>query len=236
MKKRITVVLLALASVTSPGAAAKGAPAGGLDGLYFMTRSTGGDLETATYLFHAGTVVKNPIVSTAQDMNLQVERASHPNDVGTYSLQSGRLVLTMANGQQQEKFEPESGGCFGWDAGVFCPVEVFKPGTTLDGTFSGGASVGGGAVMSSMTITFKPDGSYQRESTGSFASKSTRSTVTGGATGSERGRYRIEGTALHLMPEGGKATVVSTFPYDDGSKGPTPRSVYFGGGMLKRLK
>ena len=198
-----------------------------------MTRSTGGDLETATYLFHAGTVVKNPIVSTVQDMNLQVERAAHPNDVGTYSLQSGQLVLTMTSGKQQEKFEPESEGCFGWDAGVFCPVNVFKPGATLDGTFSGGASVGGGAVMSNMTISFKSDGTYQRESLGSFSSTGTRSAVTGSSAGSERGKYRIEGTALHLMPEGGKETVVSTFPYDDGSKGPAPRSVYFGGGMLE---
>ena len=59
--------------------------------------------------------------------------------------------------------------------------------------------------------------------------------MTGSSAGSERGNYRIEGTALHLMPEAGKETVVSTFSYDDGSKGPARRSVYFGGGMLKRV-
>jgi hypothetical protein len=71
-------------------------------------------------------------------------------------------VFTWAAGTQKKaKFEPMDHGCFGWDAGIFCPVEVFKPGTTLDGTFEGGVSVGGGALMSSTTIAFNRDGTYQ---------------------------------------------------------------------------
>lgn len=221
-----------LKQVAAGGAAA----GGGLDGLYFMTRfwpNTG--LETATYSFHNGAVVRNPIAA-GNSLDVQAERATHPNDVGTYSLSGGQLVMTLAGTPHTAKFEKETGGCFGWDAGVFCPVKTFKPGTTLDGTFTGGASVGGGAVMSSMTITFKPDGSYQLESAASFSSKGKVSNVSGGSTGGERGTYRINGNALTLMPQGGKQQVVSTFPYDDGSKGPEPRSIYFGGGMLKRAR
>ena len=207
-----------------------------VDGLYLMTRfwpSSG--LEVAAYWFHNGAVVVNPIGS-ARTLDVAAERAIHPKAVGTFKLSAGQLVMAMADGNHQAKYEPETKGCFGWDAGIFCPVEIFRPGTTLDGTFSGGASVGGGAVMSSTTITFKADGSYQRESVGSFSSKGAIGGVSGGTTGNERGKYRVEGTALHLIPDGGKEMVVSTFPYDDDTKGPAPRSLYFSGGMLKRIK
>lgn len=210
--------------------------AGAPDGLYLMTRFwPGSGLELATYRFQAGSVVKNPI-GPAKNLDVQAERATHPNDVGTFRLEGGQLELTFTGKGQKAKFEPEDKGCFGWDAGIFCPVEIFKPGSTLEGTYEGGASVGGGTVMSSTTITFRRDGTYQRESIGSVSSKSASSTVSASSTGTEHGRYRVEGTALHLMPEGGKERVLSTFPYDDGSKGPAPRRLYFGGGMLKRLR
>ena len=90
--------------------------------------------------------------------------------------------------------------------------------------------------MSSTTITFKRDGTYDSESAVSFSSVSRKTEGSGGSTSGERGRYRIDGTALHLMPDGGKEMVVSTFPWDDGSQGAPPRSVYFGGKMMKRVK
>jgi hypothetical protein len=39
-----------------------------------------------------------------------------------------------------------------------------------------------------------------------------------------------------MMPDGGKETVVSTFPWDDHTPGPAQRRVYFGGGMMNRSK
>lgn len=121
--------------------------------------------------------------------------------------------MTFSGSDHQARFEPEDKGCFGWDAGIFCPVQMFQPGATLDGTFTGGASVGGGAVMSSTQITFKPDGTYKRESAGSFSSQGRTSAASGESVSEEHGRYRINGTALSLMPDGGKETVVSTFPW-----------------------
>ncbi|GAC1420763.1 MAG: hypothetical protein NVSMB62_15050 [Acidobacteriaceae bacterium] len=225
---------VAVAQVAAPAPPANRGGGGGPEGLYLMTRFwPGSGLEVAAYRFHAGTVVLNPIgASPAAD--LAAERAAHPNGVGSYQVQGGQLIMVFPDGRHTAKLEPESKGCFGWDAGIFCPVESFKPGATLDGAYSGGASVGGGAVMASTTITFKRDGTYQRDSVGSVSTKTRDSTVSGGSVGTEHGRYRIDGTALHLLPEGGKETVVSTFPYDDGSAGPAPRSVFFSGGMLKR--
>ena len=237
MNRRNTIILLACAGVVSLMQLAAQGVTGrvGLEGLYLMTRFwPGSELETATYSFHDGALVRNPI-ATGKSLDVQTERATHPNDVGTYSLAGGQLVMTLAGKPQTAKFEPETGGCFGWDAGTFCPVDSFKPGTTLDGVFTGGASVGGGAVISSLTIIFKPDGSYRRDSAASFSNKG-KVDASGGSIAAERGAYRIDGNALYLMPEGGKQQVVSTFPYDDGTKGAQPRSIYFGGGMLKRVK
>src|SRR5512132_4017209 len=136
------------------------AAAADLDGLYLMTRFwPGSGLEIATYGFHDGRVVINP-VGSGKTLDIAAERASHPKQVGTYKLQGGQLVVLMDGNTHQSKFEPESKGCFGWDAGIFCPVEAFKPGAALEGTFTGGASAGGGAVMSSTTITFAKDGTY----------------------------------------------------------------------------
>jgi hypothetical protein len=231
MNKITTIVWLTSAALTLTAAPA------GPDGLYLMTRfQSGGSLEVATYWFHDGAVVRNPVAS-AKSLNLQAERAAHPAAVGTYQLQAGQLTLTFASSNIKSRFEADSrGGGFGWDAGAFSPVEIFKQGATLDGTFSGGASVGGGAVMGSTNITFKGDGTYASDSVTSFSSQGRTSGASGGSVGKERGKYRIDGTALHMIPDGGKETVSITFPYDDGSDGPAPRSVYLGGGLLKRVK
>jgi len=232
VNKPISIFLLACAGATmSPivPAAAGGAP----EGLYIMTRfwSGNGSLEIAAYRFHDGTVVMNPVASP-RNADAQIERAAHPKDVGTYRLDGGQLAITLPGSNQHSKVEPSSEGCFHWNGGLFCPVKSFAPGTTLDGTFSGGASINGGA--SSTTITFKADGTYDRKSAGTISSTGAKTYVSGGATGGEHGKYRIDGTALHMTPDNGKETVASTFPYDDGSKGPAPRRMYLGGLMLKR--
>lgn len=237
----LTAPAAAPAQPHTPGAANRPAPAappatagnsGGVNGLYFMTRfwvSSG--LEIATYRFQNGTVVRNPIAS-----DLQAERATHANDVGTYQLQGGQLLVAVAGSNHTARFEPMDHGCFGWDAGIFCPAEVFKPGTTLEGTFEGGASVGGGALMASTMITFKRDGTYQCGTAVSFSSVGRTTAVAGGSTTSERGKYRIDGPALHMTPEGGQESVYSTFPWDDHTPGPAPQHVYLGGRMMNRLK
>lgn len=234
MKRTTISTLLLCAGTVLHGQEGGRAKAGSPDGLYFMTRFwVGSGLETATYLFHNGEVAINPI-APGTALNVAAERAAHPNRVGTYRLAGGQLSMTFDGAPKTAKFEVEKDGCFGWDAGSFCPVKSFQAGATLNGRFTGGASVGGGAVISNMTITFKPDGTYQRESAASFATKSKVSETSGGSTGSEHGTYRIDGNALYIKPQGGREQAVNTFPYDDGTQGPAPRSIYFGGGMLKR--
>jgi hypothetical protein len=238
MNKLTTIILLACAGISLTAARAN--PAGtssAPDGLYLMTRfQMAGGLEIRTYWFHDGTVVMNPVAS-ARTLDVQAERTTHPKAVGTYQLQGGQLTLTFPDSNIKARFEADAkGGGFGWNAGAFSPVEVFKTGATLDGAYSGGASVGGGAVMGNTTIIFKRDGTYSSESVSSFSSQGRTTAASGGSAAADRGKYRIDGTALHMMPNGGKETVFTTFPYDDGTEGPAPRSVYFGGGLLKRSK
>ncbi|GAC1432437.1 MAG: hypothetical protein NVSMB6_30420 [Burkholderiaceae bacterium] len=226
--------MVAAAQPTAKPAVPGRIASGKLDGLYFMTRFwVGSGLETAAYYFQNGVVVLNPAIG-GKNLDVAAERAVHPKGVGTYRLIGEQLTLTFDGSNKTAKFIDDKQGCFEWDTGSFCHVEIFKPGTTLNGTFTGGASVGGGALMSSTDITFKPDGSYQRGSAASFSATGRTTASSGGATSQEQGKYRIDGIALHLMPDGGKETVVTTFPYDDGTTGPAPRKIYFGGGMLSR--
>ena len=113
--------------------------------------------------------------------------------------------------------------------GNFCPVGAFDD-DTLDGTYTGGASAGFGAVSSAMTVTFRDDGTYTLSSIGAVVT----SEGSAGSTGEESGTYEIDGNLLTLTPQGGDARELTTFPYDDGSEGEQPRRLFFGGGMLKR--
>lgn len=190
------------------------------DGLYLMTRMVyGGSLETTAYRFEDGAVIRNPIAPELQK----------PKDVGTYAIDGDKMTMTFGSDASESEVESGDGGCFFWDMGNFCPVGEFED-DTLDGTFAGGASAGFGAVMSSMTVTFRPDGTYSMSSTGSV----TTSEGSAGSSGQENGTYEIDGTVLTLTPDGGEARSLTTFPYDDGSQGGYPRRMFFGGGMLKR--
>jgi hypothetical protein len=211
-----SVRVLALAWLLLPLAGCGG---GGPEGLYLMTRTAFGGLSTEAYRFDDGVVVRNPIAPDEQ----------RPEDVGSYAIDGDQMTLTFGGDPSTAELEPGDDGCFFWDMGNFCPVGAFED-DTLDGTFSGGASVGGGVVASVVTITFAPDGSYTLSTQGSVSTADT-SALSGAA---ERGSYEIDGNLLTLTPEGGTPRSLTTFPYDDGSEGAQPRRIFFGGGMLKR--
>ncbi|WP_257388619.1 copper resistance protein NlpE [Tahibacter caeni] len=221
---RIVVLTLLLLTLTACGARADGP-----HGLYLMTRYSVGTLTLEAYRFADGAVVRNPIAAVDE---IERERTQRPQDVGTYRLDGGKLVMTFDRRPLSSEYEREDGGCFGWDGGSFCPVEPFASGARIDGVYTGGASVGGGAVMSAATLTLRGDGSYALSSVGSVRTGTEAGSF--GSSAEEQGRYRIDENALTLIPSGGAEKRFSSFPYDDGSAGPAPRRIYFGGGMLKR--
>jgi len=190
------------------------------DGLYLMTRMNyGSSLETTAYRFEDGSVVRNPVSPELQD----------PANIGSYAVDGDTMSMTFGDDTSSSEVEAGDNGCFFWDMGNFCPVGEFED-DRLEGTYSGGASAGFGAVSNAMTVTFTPDGSYTLSSTGAVVT----SEGTAGSTTEERGTYQLDGSVLTLAPEGGQPRQLTTFPYDDGSQGPQPRRLFFGGGMLKR--
>jgi hypothetical protein len=218
----LTMVLLLLSAC--------GARADGPHGLYLMTRFSVGTLTLEAYRFTDGTVVRNPIAGIGE---IERERAQRPQDVGSYRLDGDNLVMSFDGKPVSSTYERGDSGCFGWDAGSFCPVTTFAADTRIDGVYAGGASVGGGAVMSASTLTLRGDGSYSLSSIGSVAT-GTAEAGTVGSSREEQGRYRFDDNVLILTTAAGAERRYSSFPYDDGSAGPAPRRIYFGGGMLKR--
>lgn len=208
------------------------------DGLYLMTRFImGSSLEIQGWYFKNGKVSGRPTGNTAQfDFNAAAK--ANPDMTGTYSISGKKMTIKWANGKSSEgDYEPGDHGCFFWDMGNFCPATPFPANTKLSGTFEGGASAGYGSVSNAHTFNFTPDGKYTSSSAASLKSdpKASGDQLYAGASGSESGTYSISGTVM-TMTGGGKTRQVLTFPYDDGSKGPTPRRIMFDHIMLKHTK
>ena len=205
-------------------------------GLYMMTRMVmGSSLELAGWYFKSGQVAENPRGDISR-FDFKAAAAAAPSRTGTYAISGKKMTMSWANGKQSTgDYEPGDHGCFYWDMGSFCPVEPFGKNQKLDGVFSGGASAGSGRVANATTLTLTGAGQYRLEQVGSVRSAPSAGTqLQAGSSGGESGTYELSGTVLTLKPAGGPPRQVLTFPYDDGSKGPQPRRVFFDGAMLKR--
>ena len=205
-------------------------------GLYMMTRMVmGSSLELAGWYFKNGQVAENPRGDLGR-FDFKAAAAAAPATTGTYAVAGKKMTMSWANGKKTTAdYEPGDHGCFYWDMGSFCPVEPFGKNQKIDGVFSGGASAGSGRVANATTLTLTSAGEYRLEQVGSVRSAPSAGTqLQAGSSGGERGTYELSGTVLTLKSAGGQARQVLTFPYDDGSKGPQPRRVFFDGAMLKR--
>ena len=227
MRRRLLALAVVLLLAAFPAIAA-----GPADALYLMTRFTGSSLAMDAYLFRKGQVARAP-ESDAESFDFVAAKAAAPDRTGSYRMQGDKLVVAWADGKTVESNYKQDNACFGWNGGIFCPVKPFEKGAKLDGKFSGGQSAGGGAVASSTTISFAPDGTYALSSTGSVA-PGGRVSGSAASSSSETGRYELSGTSLTLRSAGGAPKKVLVFPYDDGGKGPQPSRLYFGGTMLRR--
>lgn len=227
---------LALATCVALVLATTEARAADPQGLYMMTRMImGSSLELAGWLFRDGQVARDPRGDVAH-FDFKAAAAAAPAATGTFALAGRKLTMRWANGKTETgDYEPGDHGCFYWDMGSFCPVEPFGRNQKLDGVFSGGASAGSGRVANVTTLTLTSSGRYTLEQVGSVRSAPSAGTrLQGGASGGESGTYELSGTALTLRPAGGAPRQALAFPYDDGTKGPQPRRLFFDGAMLKR--
>ena len=210
--------------------------AAGPQGLYMMTRMVmGSSLELAGWYFKNGQVAENPRGDVAR-FDFKAAAAEAPGTTGTFVLSGKTMTMSWANGKKATAdYEPGDHGCFYWDMGSFCPVEPFGKNQKIDGVFSGGASAGSGRVANATTLTLSGSGQYRLEQVGSVRSGASGGTqLQAGSSGGESGTYELSGTGLVLKSASGKSRQVLAFPYDDGTKGPQPRRIFFDGAMLKR--
>lgn len=214
--------------------ASSSAWASGPDGLYLMTRFMGGMLEMKAWYFEADTFALEPRAASKPFDFDEAERLA-PGSTGRLERKGGRWTFHWKNGPSRPgRHESGSGpgGCFYWDAGLFCPVQAFRPGQVLDGAYTG--SLGSARVGSSRTYVFTPDGRYRMSSSASVVSTGPTVSMYGGATNRQEGRYRLQGHLIVLSPDQGPEVTFSAFPFEPTADASKPGRVYVGGFMLKR--
>lgn len=234
----IAALILAFPACSKSGDAAslKGrVTSSGPVGVFFMTRDwSGGPLEKAAWYFAAdGTVYQN-----LENGVTPADLAAHKGPKGTYKLTGDQLEIAWAGKPAtKSRFEPDKGGPgFAWDGGLFSPVGPITDLKIVAGKFEGGESLshGGNSVMTSHTFVFRADGTYTREGVASVKGATSRSVLTGGATGGEAGTWKADGYTIILTgANGGAAGRKMAFPWSDYDKNP-PNRLYLGGTLLKR--
>ncbi|AOS44725.1 Agenet domain protein [Lacunisphaera limnophila] len=154
---------------------------------------------------------------------------------GTYWIADGKITFAWADGSAPTvtDFKREKDDLF-WGGLGSTRVEGFTKGWRFDGEYEGGASIGGGALMSSTTLTFARDGTFRRGSVSSFKAVSDHSVVSGGATDEADGSYEFNGHTLTLVTKGGETQAFTVFAFGDRDEAGRPDYIYRDGTMMRR--
>lgn len=154
---------------------------------------------------------------------------------GTYWITGGKITFAWADGTPPSVHDFEDkGNELRWDGLGSTRVEGFRKGWRFDGEYEGGASVGGGALMSSTTITFARDGTFRRGSVSSVRLTGERTTVSGGAQSEAGGTYEFDGFTLTLRSAAGEEQKFTVFAFGDVDAAGKPAHIYRDGTMMRR--
>lgn len=152
---------------------------------------------------------------------------------GTYVVQGDKLVMAWADGRETW-VRP------GYKGTQLLPIgagatrqSAFPRGWRFDGSYEGGASVGGGAVSSSNTLNFRRDGTYTRGSVVNVSSTGRTTEVSGGTTGGSTGTYQFDEYTLTLR-ENGTEKKYTVFAYGTRDAAGRPEQIFWEGGLVKR--
>jgi hypothetical protein len=154
---------------------------------------------------------------------------------GSYWIADGKITFAWAGGGKPavHEFSTKDDDLV-WSGLQSTRVEGFRKGWRLDGEYSGGASVGGGTIASSSTITFAKDGTFRRGSVTSVNSTTQNSTVSGGGQSETRGMYEFDGHTLTLAHANGETKRFTVFAFGDKDAAGRPEHIYRDGTMMKR--
>ena len=151
------------------------------------------------------------------DVDAAQARRRAPQDWSRWERRGDRYVMTAAAGDEVD-----------WSG--FTVMKAFPPDARLDRGYYY-QNVGQGGTITRISYTFRPDGTYERHSSGSFFSQSLAGTGPGGGTvgvfsggagavlgengfavggalksSDTKGRYRLDGYALQLTDDDGTVT------------------------------
>lgn len=168
------------------------------------------------------------------DLRAFAQAPAGKND-GTYWIADGKITFAWADGRPPEVRDFENkGNELRWAGLGSTRVQGFKKGWRFDGEYEGGASVGGGALMSSTTIAFSRDGTFRRGSVSSVRMTGERTTVSGGAQSEAAGTYEFDGFTLTLKTKEGEEQKFTVFAFGDVDAAGRPQHIYRDGGMMRR--
>lgn len=154
---------------------------------------------------------------------------------GTYWVSGGKLTLAYADGAKPLVYDFENKGDeLKWGGLGATRVEGFKKGWRIAAVYEGGASIGGGAMMSSSTLVFMRDGTYAHEGVANFSNTNPQSTVSGGAQSEAAGTYEFDGFTLTLTPKGEVAQRYTVLAFGAKDAAGRPEYIYRDGTMMKR--
>lgn len=154
---------------------------------------------------------------------------------GSYWIEGNKLTLAWADGSKPTVYNDfeDKGDELRWSGLGSTRVKPFRKGWRFDGEYEGGASVGGGALMSSTSITYRSDGTFRRGSVASVSSTSNGTRVSGGSQSEASGTYEFDGHTL-TMTENGQTAKYTVFAFGDADAAGRPEYIYRDGTMMRR--
>lgn len=161
---------------------------------------------------------------------------AHKGPKGTYQAGAGMLEVKWSDGQSSKSELEIVPGGFNWDTGMYMPVEAFKSGQSIAGTYEGGSSFGGdgNSIIVSKTLSLNSDGTYAMTGISSATTTSDGTQARVGGQSDASGKWKLDGFMLELTGSDGQVTKHIAFPFDDAETPVYPDRVFVGGTMYKR--
>ncbi|MEL5996566.1 hypothetical protein [Hymenobacter segetis] len=185
-------------------------------GLFFVTKSVLGNFMTMSYYFAPdGMAYQNPVGLSAAEL-----AATPANSKGRYSVAGKTLSIAWTSYPKPEAAEMNMlGGGFSWSGGsIFSAVGPFKSPSQLVGSFEGGSSTYSpmGGVLSSRSLTFRPDGTFTGGGVVTVTSVTERSVAETGGASNQTGRWHLDGWYLTLTDAQGHTIRDVAYPIGTG--------------------
>ncbi|MBM4227234.1 MAG: hypothetical protein FJ164_05765 [Gammaproteobacteria bacterium] len=197
-----------------------------------MFANGGISLNHESYFFTSnGRFFKSPAAGV--DLRTLAAQPAATRHDGSYWIEGNELVMAWAERGRvtRSRYEGHDKGIT-IDSGFASRRAGFQRGWRMDGSYEGGASIGGG-TSSSNTLNFRRDGTYTRGVGVVAVTSGTTSQVTTGASAAAAGTYEFDEYTLTLR-ENGAERRFTVFTFGDLDAAGRPASIFNEGVMMTR--